>query len=548
MKKTKLTRSLLAACSIVALSAVMYGCTGDGSKNDLIATEDALEQEKMAHAATQAALDTATSNAADLQMQLDTATGNAADLQMQLDTATADLGAANGDVTRLTSELETANGDVTRLTSELETAEGERDMYKGMLTTLNAKIAEDEMKMARENRIKDSTSLSAAISVANHDADAMAAAPYAALDTDPRSMLDATGITAKRSAAGMVTVTVPGASPNFTGDAGTATADSDWTEVFLSRETTGTNAGTEDMAVYTDIGAPTTWPIAADFVSPTMSHVQIAADSDDLSEIAVNIVPAPGSTFNYAATAKFEGTFLGIPGTFTCIGAACTVGADSDGDLTVAVDGGSIQFAPTDNKATYARQDATYTSFGWWLRKPESEAWRAEVFTTSNVGTAAASVSDVVSGDNDDMTASYAGMAAGKYTTESFTAGVKTDADAGHWTADAKLSATFGATNNSISGTIDSFDVSGTSDTAHWKVTLGGANDDGSAVITAADIEGGVTSVTFGGATHANAGMWDGEFRRAGEDNSTVPDVVTGTFGAITPGASLTGAFGANKQ
>ena len=27
MKKTKLTRSLLAACSIVALSAVMYGCT-----------------------------------------------------------------------------------------------------------------------------------------------------------------------------------------------------------------------------------------------------------------------------------------------------------------------------------------------------------------------------------------------------------------------------------------------------------------------------------------------------------------------------------------
>ena len=30
MKKTKLTRSLLAACSIVALSAVMYGCTGSG--------------------------------------------------------------------------------------------------------------------------------------------------------------------------------------------------------------------------------------------------------------------------------------------------------------------------------------------------------------------------------------------------------------------------------------------------------------------------------------------------------------------------------------
>ena len=30
MKKTKLTRSLLAACSIVALSTVMYGCVHSG--------------------------------------------------------------------------------------------------------------------------------------------------------------------------------------------------------------------------------------------------------------------------------------------------------------------------------------------------------------------------------------------------------------------------------------------------------------------------------------------------------------------------------------
>ena len=35
MKKTKLTRSLLAACSIVALSAVMYGCTSEaGAKTN----------------------------------------------------------------------------------------------------------------------------------------------------------------------------------------------------------------------------------------------------------------------------------------------------------------------------------------------------------------------------------------------------------------------------------------------------------------------------------------------------------------------------------
>ena len=37
MKKTKLTRSLLAACSIVALSAVMYGCVHDGGDEEAAA-------------------------------------------------------------------------------------------------------------------------------------------------------------------------------------------------------------------------------------------------------------------------------------------------------------------------------------------------------------------------------------------------------------------------------------------------------------------------------------------------------------------------------
>ena len=35
MKKTKLTRSLLAACSIVALSAVMYGCVHNGGNGEM---------------------------------------------------------------------------------------------------------------------------------------------------------------------------------------------------------------------------------------------------------------------------------------------------------------------------------------------------------------------------------------------------------------------------------------------------------------------------------------------------------------------------------
>ena len=56
MKKTKLTRSLLAACSIVALSAVMYGCAH---------TDSGPSQEELdaANAATAAAAAEAKANA-----------------------------------------------------------------------------------------------------------------------------------------------------------------------------------------------------------------------------------------------------------------------------------------------------------------------------------------------------------------------------------------------------------------------------------------------------------------------------------------------------
>ena len=46
MKKTKLTRSLMAACSIVALSAVMYGCVHSGG-DDSVPADDMTDMEPM---------------------------------------------------------------------------------------------------------------------------------------------------------------------------------------------------------------------------------------------------------------------------------------------------------------------------------------------------------------------------------------------------------------------------------------------------------------------------------------------------------------------
>ena len=125
MKKTKLTRSLLAACSIVALSAVMYGCahTDSGpSQEELDVANEALDQEREAHAATQVELDTAQGEVTRLTGELDTATSNAASLQTMLDDANTEtmriqglLDAEEGNSASLQTMLDDANGEVTRI-------------------------------------------------------------------------------------------------------------------------------------------------------------------------------------------------------------------------------------------------------------------------------------------------------------------------------------------------------------------------------------------------------------------------------------------------
>ena len=250
----------------------------------------------------------------------------------------------------------------------------------------------------------------------------------------------------------------------------------------------------------------------------------------------LDIVPAPNANFSYPGVndgtgVKFQGTLHDVPGAFTCTESTCQVEADADGRVTID-DGGAFRFTPDDNKATYDRQDSAYTSFGWWLRKPETGAWEVRMFVFGE-GDDAASIADVADG-----TASYSGRAAGKYTTESYSAGVQTDADAGHFTADAKLKATFGD-DDTISGTIDNFDLSGPSSGSHWKVTLTEAEPDADTAF------GNSTSVTFGGATQTNAGRWTGNFY--GADGTDAPGTVAGTFGAGSAGATLVGAFGANK-
>ena len=157
--------------------------------------------------------------------------------------------------------------------------------------------------------------------------------------------------------------------------------------------------------------------------------------------------------------------------------------------------------------------------------------------------------------------ATYSGSAAGKYATKTYSAGALTDAQAGHFTANATLTANFDAdstpeaedqTQNNdeignISGTVTGFEASDGVDASAWKVTLGTA-----ALSDANAMFSGMTDVDFGGGKEEDVGAWQGSFYNDTnpDDDATddAPGTVAGTFDVTTPGASLLGGFGATKE
>ena len=209
MKKTNLTRSLLAACSIVALSAVMYGCSSSGEDEergraaiaeDMLAalaaaaglpdgtalTAEHIQQAAMALADSQAevtrltgALGDANDEVVRLLTELATANANIADLTQDLGVANAEvtrlegeLSDANEEVTRLTGALSEAEANVTRLTADLSTANAENMRLAGELTMANGEIASLTDNLATANA--EITSLTGDLAMANSDlADAL---------------------------------------------------------------------------------------------------------------------------------------------------------------------------------------------------------------------------------------------------------------------------------------------------------------------------------------------------------------------------------------
>ena len=199
MKKMKLTRSLLAACSIVALTAVMYGCVHGGgddepatdtteapptpeellaeaeaeierlegeladaqgdlsdAQEELSDTEDDLETARGEVTRISGALSDANDNVMQITSELTAARTHASDLADRLAASTGDnaslqtmLDAANADVMRLMGELTTAQGNVTRLMGELADANGEVTRLEGEVTRLEGELGDANDEIAR---------------------------------------------------------------------------------------------------------------------------------------------------------------------------------------------------------------------------------------------------------------------------------------------------------------------------------------------------------------------------------------------------------------
>ena len=95
MNKTKVTRSLLAACSIVALTAVMYGCVHSGSDDAATVDPEPKEPPAMEACATVAECDA----------ELTTAKAALADLEADDDATLGQIKAAKNAVTKLEARL-----------------------------------------------------------------------------------------------------------------------------------------------------------------------------------------------------------------------------------------------------------------------------------------------------------------------------------------------------------------------------------------------------------------------------------------------------------
>ena len=334
-----------------------------------------------------------------------------------------------------------------------------------------------------------------------------------------------------------------------------------WQGQMFTAEPEG-EAGTYEAHVYSHVGDPTE---GAMFNAGTANGGYDLNADDQIANVTTvtdyaGLVASPSfdqaagtKTFDLAENREyleFSGTFNGVPGTYTCTPTAIDTDRDTCG-ATVATSGftlvgGTWTFEPNDPEQRLMNvPDAVYASYGWWLHKSEDgDTYTASAFHAYR-GTDAGTVGIA---DLRGM-ARYTGGAAGKYALRGDTGGTN---DAGHFTADVTLDATFGA-DHMISGTVSNF-TGGDGMSRDWTVGLNASVISDTGAIAgdpedSTDTDPQMTVWTIDGTAGDADGSWSGTLREQGDDG--VPGIVTGTFHATYGHGGndgrMVGAFGANE-
>ena len=368
-----------------------------------------------------------------------------------------------------------------------------------------------------------------------------------------------------------------------------------WDGLVLSRGTAADDA-MQTLYAYTDIASAPGETFVQKYGAQLTLNM-LTVDMDNLGLAASGSFPSaaqPARTFN--ATSSFAGTFDGVPGMFSCAGAAtndCTLTPDATGELTLGGTGDapSFTFTPTDANTVIGAVNSDYLYFGYWLHKPHAPGGThdfslfsggSDMFNVYSTGddprttaveaaTAQYSRVHALSGR-----AVYSGPAAGKYVTRNLTAGT---ADIGIFTATVGLAANFDAQDTSVAasdtpgtpgdaidtdhaegmvaGAIHTFMANGES-LGNWHITLNGAGL-GAIGMPAPDAmrpgltAGGESTTQFTGSATARVGAasapgsWVGVFY--GNDRvDGNPESIAGAFEVNAPHAAIAGAFGAYNQ
>ena len=243
-----------------------------------------------------------------------------------------------------------------------------------------------------------------------------------------------------------------------------------------------------------------------------------------------------------------DGTYQGASGKYSCTGECVATGAAGAVSLT-----GSWIFVH-DEGATTSKADTKYLYYGWWLRKSAAGSPTDASAFFGTVGVAASTDATMIGG-----TATYAGHAAGKFAINDPIG----PADAGHFTADVELKATFGpnspatptGTPGGVSGMVTNFMAN--EQAVPWSVRLRRAGWDtdqtGSPGAYSIATDGTVWSIDD--KESAMSGSWSGQMydEKPGNapagDGSSVPTSTGGVFQSnFGSTRSMIGAFGATKE